>query len=75
VGKSGKRQTGFGGATPAFLLRGSAFNPPATDARTLQRDLGAQLRAMYDQLLDEPVPARFDELLRQFDQARQDERG
>jgi hypothetical protein len=73
VGKTGKRQTGFGGAPPAFMLRGSDFNPPAADARTLQRDLGAQLRAMYDQLLAEPVPTRFDELLRQLDQARQDE--
>jgi hypothetical protein len=33
-------------------------------------ELGRKMRAMYDDLLNQPIPERFVELLKQLDQAR-----
>lgn len=40
----------------------------------VQRRIGEQLRAYYDELLNEPVPARFVELLIKLDEKERQER-
>ena len=46
-------------------------------ARVVQRDLkdyiGRQLRALYDEVANQPVPDRFKELLDRLDQKMRDE--
>jgi hypothetical protein len=45
-----------------------AERPPALDeARLRQQAIGAQLRQMFQNVVDEPVPAEFLEILRQVD--------
>lgn len=38
-------------------------------ARTRQKALGRELRRMYDEVVNEPVPDEFTELLRKIDSA------
>jgi Anti-sigma factor NepR len=50
--------------------------PPAGDAAMepeLQAFIGRQLQATYDEVLNEPVPDRFLELLRKLEQDKVDE--
>ena len=44
-----------------------------TVSRVVQDLLGEQLRAMYDDLKDEPVPDHLLDLLKQLDKSRSDE--
>ena len=44
-----------------------------TVSRVVQDLLGEQLRAMYDDLKDEPVPDHLLDLLEQLDKSRSDE--
>ena len=57
---------------PAASARGvSLAEEPGLD-RGIQDHIGAKLRAMYDELRDQPVPDRFLELLGELDRtARQ----
>ena len=44
--------------------------------RDVQSKIGQQLRAMYDGVVSEGVPDRFDEMLRQLDERKdQDNKG
>ncbi|ALK07944.1 NepR family anti-sigma factor [Blastochloris viridis] len=40
--------------------------------RDAQARIGEQLRAMYDELLQQPVPVRFVELLKDLDKTEKD---
>ncbi|WP_372424902.1 NepR family anti-sigma factor [Salinarimonas chemoclinalis] len=44
----------------------SAASDPRLD-RAIQSRIGDQLRAMYSELMDQPVPDRFKDLLAQLD--------
>jgi hypothetical protein len=52
--------------TPALL--------PRLD-RDAQARLGEQLRAVYDELLQQPVPSRFVDLLKTLDEAEKEKKG
>ena len=61
-----------GKRSAATLARPSARAPdqeagPGLD-RVIQSRIGDNLRAMYDDLLQQPVPDRFKDLLGQFEQ-------
>lgn len=43
--------------------------------RDAQARLGEQLRAMYDELLQQPVPSRFVDLLKTLDEAEKEKKG
>lgn len=43
--------------------------------RDAQARLGEQLRAMYDELVQQPVPSRFIELLKTLDEAEKEKNG
>ena len=53
--------------TPEASLSDKLATDPKLDT-TSQRRIGDQLRAMYDELMQQPVPDRFKELLDQLDQ-------
>jgi hypothetical protein len=63
--------TGDKGNKLARALPGTSLNDKlATDAKLdggSQKRIGDQLRAMYDELMQQPVPDRFKELLDQLD--------
>lgn len=48
-------------------------NEPKLDS-TSQRRIGDQLRAMYDELMQQPVPDRFRDLLEQLDRKEQNDK-
>ncbi|WP_230534032.1 NepR family anti-sigma factor [Microvirga roseola] len=57
------------------IPEGSLSDKLATNPKldsTSQRRIGDQLRAMYDELMQQPVPDRFKELLDQLDKGSQD---
>jgi hypothetical protein len=39
--------------------------------KSLEADIGKTMRAMYKDLLEQPIPDRFVELLKQIDQAQE----
>jgi hypothetical protein len=53
------------------LAGGSDMEVPPAKVATLgpdlQRNIGRQLRSLYDEVLNEPVPDRLRELLQQLD--------
>jgi len=51
---------------PEASLSDKLENNPKLDSNS-QRRIGDQLRAMYDELMQQPVPDRFKELLEQLD--------
>lgn len=53
-----------GGGTPKRVP------PTAAVDRELQAKIGAQLRAMHDDILGQGVPDRFQELLQRLDQSK-----
>ena len=59
MGNQGKR---LARVYPEDALEHRLTSEPALD-RTIQSAIGDQLRAMYDELLEQPVPDRFKELL------------
>ena len=70
--KKNDKPLGFGDLLPPFarLKPGQpSHRPPA-----LNSEIGKKMRAMYDDLLQQPVPDRFVELLKQIDQARENKR-
>jgi Anti-sigma factor NepR len=59
----------------AALSRSSLTTPDSLDGpgldRAVQARIGDNLRAMYDELLQQPVPDRFRDLLGQLEQPRE----
>ena len=43
--------------------------------RDVQSKIGQQLRAMYDNVVSEGVPDRFNEVLRQLDERKEQDKG
>ena len=60
--KEPRKKTGAGSL-------GKAPAPVAVD-RELQAKIGAQLRAMHDDIIEQGVPDRFQELLARLDQSK-----
>jgi hypothetical protein len=70
------RQRGGGGekVLPKSVPDGDdAALPPKLD-RQVQARIGEQLRSMYDDLLRQPVPDRFSELLNKLDSSEKPKR-
>jgi Anti-sigma factor NepR len=70
------RDKGKGLATviPEACLREGLLSDPDTKLdRAVQARIGDQLRAMYDDLMQQPIPDRFKDLLSRLDQERQEE--
>jgi hypothetical protein len=67
--KNNKEPAGFGALpSPKAKLR-----PRSTTRRThaIDTEIGNKMRAMYDDLVNQPIPERFVELLEQLDRARE----
>ena len=67
--KKDKGSADFGAFPPPsakLKSRPSSRRTPAFDP-----ELGSKLRAMYGELMDQPIPERFVELLEQLDRARE----
>jgi urease accessory protein UreF len=47
---------------------GSANRKGATEARSRQRAIGKELRRMFDEVVQEPVPNEFLDLLKRIDE-------
>jgi hypothetical protein len=47
--------------------------PPLEEARLRQQAIGVKLRHMFDEVVNEPVPDEFLEILRRADQRKTDE--
>ena len=64
------RQEGFG-ATP--LLWSAKLKPchPSRRSAIFDADIGKKMRAIYDDLLEQPIPDRFIDLLKQIDKAQE----
>ena len=58
-------------AREAHVAEPHASSNPGLD-RNIQARIGDNLRAMYDELLQQPVPNRFKELLGQLETPRDD---
>ena len=56
------------GTSPKRKLA-SSFAPRR--AHALNHEIGRKMRAMYDDLMQQPLPDRFVELLKQIDQGRE----
>jgi hypothetical protein len=66
--------TNDNGTKPARIIPGASLSTqisldPMLD-NVSQGRIGDQLRAMYDDLIQQPVPDRFKDLLDQFDKAK-----
>jgi hypothetical protein len=44
---------------------------PHRSHKSLEAEIGKTMRAMYNDLLEQPIPDRFVELLKQIDQAQE----
>ena len=64
-----KGKTLAAAAREANVSRSSGPSEPGLD-RNVQARIGDNLRAMYDELLQQPVPDRFKDLLGQFEKQR-----
>jgi hypothetical protein len=67
-----KKNDGHGGpdahaSSPLFRLKPG---PPTRRSNGVDAAIGRKMRAMYDDLLHQPIPDRFVELLKQIDQVR-----
>ena len=56
---------------PAVISRADSAEPPPRLTPAIEAELGKTMRAMYDNLLDQPIPDRFVELLRRLDEGRE----
>jgi hypothetical protein len=50
--------------------RGQKKGPDANEARLRQQAIGVKLRQMFDQVVNEPVPDEFLDILRRADSKR-----
>jgi hypothetical protein len=67
--KHDKEPRGFDALPPPYARiksRSSTRRTPSADP-----EIGKKMRAMYDDLLKQPIPERFVELLEQLDRARE----
>jgi hypothetical protein len=67
--KNDKEPSGFSALPPPYTKlrsRPSARRTPSSDP-----EIGKKMRAMYEDLLKQPIPERFVELLEQLDRARE----
>jgi Anti-sigma factor NepR len=62
---------GHAAAVPEASL-GETFSSDAKLDRVIQRRIGDQLRAMYDDLMQQPVPDRFADLLSRLEQTEEE---
>ena len=44
---------------------------PSRRLQSIEAEIGKTMRAMYDDLLEQPIPDRFVELLKQIDRAQE----
>jgi hypothetical protein len=63
------------GPRPPMEATASAGKHPARLGRDIQAKIGQQLRAMYDDVLNQGVPDRFSELLNRLNQKDEKDRG
>ncbi len=70
--QKGKRSTAV--ARDIHAEQALRASEPGLD-RAIQARIGDNLRAMYDELLQQPVPDRFKDLLGQFEKQRDEEHG
>lgn len=64
----GEQQDGAESIVPKLAKKEDSATPPTPSLdREAQARIGKQLRAMYDDLLRQPVPDRFTELLKKLD--------
>jgi hypothetical protein len=70
TGDKGKR---LANVIPETSLSDKLSSDPKLD-RPTQTRIGDQLRAMYDDLVHQPVPDRFRDLLAQLEQSGEDEK-
>ena len=54
-------------------LAPAGSEPPLEDARLRQQAIGVKLRHLFDEVVNEPVPDEFLEILRRADQRAADE--
>jgi hypothetical protein len=62
-----RKPVGQENAMEAAATRKKTTNKPAKLGRDVQARLGQQLRAMYDEVLNQGVPDRFTDLLNRLD--------
>ena len=62
-----RKPVGQENAMEAAATRKKARNKPAKLGRDVQARLGQQLRAMYDEVVNQGVPDRFNDLLDRLD--------
>jgi hypothetical protein len=60
----------LGALAPPAPKRGPP-SPRDRLAHVIDAEIGKKMRAMYDNLLDQPIPDRFVELLRKLDDGRE----
>ncbi len=63
---TGEKGTKLARVIPEDSLGEKLVTDPKLDSNS-QRRIGDQLRAMYDELMQQPVPDRFKDLLEQLD--------
>jgi hypothetical protein len=72
----GKRMTSDKGNRLAKVIPEEALSDQSTGDpkldRGIQTRIGDQLRAMYDELMEQPVPDRFKDLLAKLDQSNEE---
>lgn len=61
------------GRKPANARPAGGEPPPLEEARLRQQAIGVKLRHMFDEVVNEPVPDEFLEILRRADQRKIDE--
>jgi hypothetical protein len=64
-----KAKSSAAAARQAHVSLSNETSEPGLD-RNIQARIGDNLRAMYDELLQQPVPDRFRDLLGQFEKQR-----
>jgi hypothetical protein len=57
------------------MRRSRSKSPSLDEARLRQQAIGVKLRQMFDEVVNEPVPDEFLNILRRADQARSGEKG
>jgi Anti-sigma factor NepR len=67
--KKDKDSSGFGALPPPYAKLKS--RPSARRPNGIDPAIGKTMRAMYEDLVNQPIPERFVELLEQLDRARE----
>jgi hypothetical protein len=68
--KKNAGHSGLGAAAP-LAQKKSPLSPRDRLAHVIDAEIGKKMRAMYDDLLDQPIPDRFVELLKKLDDGRE----